>query len=230
MPKYKLRLSHVCEDANQTNNTSAQQTSTTVTAPTNDTSATQIATLKNQYMQVQQQIQIKTKQYQTDVNNLKNKMLMIASQIAKLGGDAIDTKQGANESRKVSYRLSKNLFESLQTNKADELTDIIIRTFDELPELSYILDDKGSFTFARRLLSWINEQDWNDGEDHSAELGDRVVMYLSGNSVSMSKREISDFIEKFLLILKENTIFNWIFGRDIKNKRYGKRYGYDFEV
>jgi len=218
MSKYKLRRSSIFEDDTNTG------TVDSANAAKANAAEQKIASLKTQYMQIQQQIQQKTRQYQADVANLKNKMLIIASQISDAGGDIIDTKQAANENFKPQYSLSKNLFESLQANKAEELRDIIISVFTELPRLSYFMDEKSAFTFARRLLTWINEQNWNDGEDHSNELGDRIDMYLNGNSVSMSKREISDFINKFLEILKTNTVFNWIFGRDIRKYNFNRNY------
>lgn len=218
MSKYKLRRHGIFEDDT---NTGAADSANAAKA---NAAEQKIAALKTQYMQVQQQIQQKTRQYQADVANLKNKMLIIASQISDAGGDIIDTKQAANENFRSQYSLSKNLFESLQANKAEELRDIIISTFTELPQLSYFMDEKSAFTFARRLLTWINEQSWNDGEDHSIELGDRINMYLNGNSVSMSKREVSDFIVKFLEILKNNTVFNWIFGRDVRKYNFNRNY------
>ena len=185
------------------------------------TASKQVETLKAQYMQVQLQIQQKTKLYQTDVANLKNKMLQIANQIAKLGGDAIDTKQAIGESDNAKYSLSKKLYESLLSSKADELSAAIIATFDSLPDISFSMDSKAARTFARRLLSWINEQNWNDGMDHSEDLAERTRMYLSGNSVSMSRKEINDFNDAFMTVLKDNTVFNWIFGR--KSNRYNTR-------
>lgn len=207
MRRYRYKLSAMLEDdANVNQQNDAQQAAI-------DAKNKQIDSLKTQYMQVQAQIQQKTKQYQTDIANLKNKMLLIGTQIAKLGGEVMDTKQAASEAVNVSYRLSKKLFESLQSSKTDELADVIQATFDKLIHLSYHMDPKASMTFARRLVSWINEQNWNDGENHSEELGERVRSYLSGNSVSMSRKEINDFNDEFLNILKDNSVFNWIFGR-----------------
>lgn len=223
MSRYKLRRSGVFEDNVTNQNQNNQNNTQAQTAQANATEQ-KIATLKAQYMQVQQQIQQKTKQYQTDVSNLKNKMLLIASQISAAGGNIIDTKQAANEEVQRDYSLSRNLFESLQSNKAEELQNMILTSFEELPDLSFSMDNKSALTFARRLLTWINEQNWNDGEDHSRDLGERIVMYLTGNSVSMSTREIKDFTDKFLEILKGNTVFNWIFGRGVKHQRFNQRY------
>ena len=232
MPKYiyeerALRRAprYLYEDDNQGQQTQqsqqSQQKQQSQSTVTQSTASKQVEALKAQYMQVQLQIQQKTKLYQTDVANLKNKMLQIANQIAKLGGDAIDTKQAIGESDNAKYSLSKKLYESLLSSKADELSAAIIATFDSLPDISFSMDSKAARTFARRLLSWINEQNWNDGMDHSEDLAERTRMYLSGNSVSMSRKEINDFNDAFMTVLKDNTVFNWIFGR--KSNRYNTR-------
>lgn len=206
----RYRLSSIFEDEASQNQQQAVAPQTSAAA---DNASKQIDSLKTQYMQVQLQIQQKTTQYQTDIANLKNKMLTIGNQIAKLGGEVMDTKQAMGESSQIPYRLSKKLFESLQDSKTDELAAAVQTTFDRLAHLSYYMDAKASMTFTRRLLSWINEQNWTDGEDHGEDLAERIRIYLSGPSVSMSRKEINDFNAEFLRVLKNSTVFKWIFGR-----------------
>ena len=141
-----------------------------------------------------------------------NKINMIRKQAAELG---IDLSGDVSESKK--YRLSKKLYEAMNTNKADELAAAIKVTFDRLDTLSFYLDDKGCLTFARRLLAWINEQGWNDGLNHWEEVEEKIRLLFTNGTISMSRREITEFVEQFKDILMNNTVFSWIFGN--KNNR-----------
>ena len=149
----------------------------------------------------------KEKEFNDFKANQLNKINLLRKQAAEAG---IDLSGNASEGKK--YRFSKKLYEAMNTNKADELAAAFKVTFDRLDTLSFYLDDKGCLTFARRLLAWINEQGWNDGRNHWEEVEEKLRLLFTNGTVSMSRREISEFIETFKEVLINNTVFAWIFG------------------
>ena len=149
----------------------------------------------------------KEKEFNDFKANQLNKINLLRKQAADAG---IDLSGNASEGKK--YRFSKKLYEAMNTNKADELAAAFKVTFDRLNTLSFYLDDKGCLTFARRLLAWINEQGWNDGLNHWEEVEEKMRLLFTNGTVSMSRREISEFIETFKEVLINNTVFAWIFG------------------
>lgn len=149
----------------------------------------------------------KEKEFNDFKANQLNKINLLRKQAAEAG---IDLSGNASESK--TYRFSKKLYEAMNTNKADELAAAFKVTFDRLDTLSFYLDDKGCLTFARRLLAWINEQGWNDGLNHWEEVEEKMRLLFTNGTISMSRREISEFIETFKEILINNTVFAWIFG------------------
>ena len=149
----------------------------------------------------------KEKEFNDFKANQLNKINLLRKQAADAG---IDLSGNASEGKK--YRFSKKLYEAMNTNKADELAAAFKVTFDRLNTLSFYLDDKGCLTFARRLLAWINEQGWNDGLNHWEEVEEKLRLLFTNGTVSMSRREISEFIETFKEVLINNTVFAWIFG------------------
>ena len=149
----------------------------------------------------------KEKEFNDFKANQLNKINLLRKQAADAG---IDLSGNASEGKK--YRFSKKPYEAMNTNKADELAAAFKVTFDRLDTLSFYLDDKGCLTFARRLLAWINEQGWNDGLNHWEEVEEKIRLLFTNGTISMSRREISEFIETFKEILINNTVFAWIFG------------------
>ena len=149
----------------------------------------------------------KEKEFNDFKANQLNKINLLRKQAADAG---IELSGNASEGKK--YRFSKKLYEAMNTNKADELAAAFKVTFDRLDTLSFYLDDKGCLTFARRLLAWINEQGWNDGLNHWEEVEEKLRLLFTNGTVSMSRREISEFIETFKEVLINNTVFAWIFG------------------
>ena len=149
----------------------------------------------------------KEKEFNDFKANQLNKINLLRKQAADAG---IDLSGNASEGKK--YRFSKKLYEAMNTNKADELAAAFKVTFDRLDTLSFYLDDKGCLTFARRLLAWINEQGWNDGLNQWEEVEEKLRLLFTNGTVSMSRREISEFIETFKEVLINNTVFAWIFG------------------
>ena len=162
----------------------------------------------------QNAINVAEQRYHEEKDKQNNIISQLQQRIAELGGTAIEPAT-SNESVKVSFRFSKKLYEAVQNGKTDELADAVAQTFNSLPNLSYFMDEKGCYTLAKRLLSFLNEQSWNDGNSHWDEVTEFLTNTLTKANISLSSREMRQFIGEFGNELKRRTMFSWIFGRDI---------------
>ena len=176
--------------------------------------AKEIEKCNQDIIKCQNAINIAEQRYQEEKKKQNNNILQLQQRIAELGGTAIEPAT-KNESVKVSFRFSKKLYEAVQNGKTDELADAVAQTFNSLPNLSYFMDAKGCYTLAKRLLSFLNEQSWNDGNSHWDEVTEFLTNTLTKANISLSSREMRQFIDEFGNELKRRTMFSWIFGRDI---------------
>lgn len=162
----------------------------------------------------QNAINVAEQRYHEEKDKQNNIISQLQQRVAELGGTAIES-AAKNESVRVSFRFSKKLYEAVQNGKTDELADAVAQTFNSLPNLSYFMDEKGCYTLAKRLLSFLNEQSWNDGNSHWDEVTEFLTNTLTKANISLSSREMRQFIGEFGNELKRRTMFSWIFGRDI---------------
>ena len=162
----------------------------------------------------QNAINVAEQRYHEEKDKQNNIISQLQQRVAELGGTAIEPAT-KNESLRVSFRFSKKLYEAVQNGKTDELADAVAQTFNSLPNLSYFMDAKGCYTLAKRLLSFLNEQSWNDGNSHWDEVAEFLTNTLTKANISLSSREMRQFIGEFGNELKKRTMFSWIFGRDI---------------
>lgn len=176
--------------------------------------AKEIEKCNQDIIKCQNAINIAEQRYQEEKKKQNNNISQLQQRIAELGGTAIEPAT-RNESVKVSFRFSKKLYEAVQNGKTDELADAVAQTFNSLPNLSYFMDEKGCYTLAKRLLSFLNEQSWNDGNSHWNEVIEFLTNTLTKANISLSSREMRQFIDEFGNELKKRTMFSWIFGRDI---------------
>ena len=176
--------------------------------------AKEIEKCNQDIIKCQNAINIAEQRYQEEKKKQNNTISQLQQRIAELGGTAIEP-ASSNESVKVSFRFSKKLYEAVQNGKTDELADAVAQTFNSLPNLSYFMDEKGCYTLAKRLLSFLNEQSWNDGNSHWDEVTEFLTNTLTKANISLSSREMRQFIDEFGNELKRRTMFSWIFGRDI---------------
>ena len=176
--------------------------------------AKEIEKCNQDIIKCQNAINIAEQRYQEEKKKQNNNISQLQQRIAELGGTAIEP-AASNESVKVSFRFSKKLYEAVQNGKTDELADAVAQTFNSLPNLSYFMDAKGCYTLAKRLLSFLNEQSWNDGNSHWDEVIEFLTNTLTKANISLSSREMRQFIDEFGNELKRRTMFSWIFGRDI---------------
>ena len=165
----------------------------------------------------QNAINVAEQRYHEEKDKQNNIISQLQQRVAELGGTAIEPAT-KNESVRVSFRFSKKLYEAVQNGKTDELADAVAQTFNSLPNLSYFMDAKGCYTLAKRLLSFLNEQSWNDGNSHWDEVAEFLTNTLTKANISLSSREMRQFIGEFGNELKKRTMFSWIFGRDIPVK------------
>lgn len=162
----------------------------------------------------QNAINVAEQRYHEEKDKQNNIISQLQQRVAELGGTAIEPAT-KNESVRVSFRFSKKLYEAVQNGKTDELAYAVAQTFNSLPNLSYFMDEKGCYTLAKRLLSFLNEQSWNDGNSHWDEVTEFLTNTLTKANISLSSREMRQFIGEFGNELKRRTMFSWIFGRDI---------------
>ena len=176
--------------------------------------AKEIEKCNQDIIKCQNAINIAEQRYQEEKKKQNNNISQLQQRIAELGGTAIEPAT-SNESVKVSFRFSKKLYEAVHNGNTDELADAVAQTFNSLPNLSYFMDEKGCYTLAKRLLSFLNEQSWNDGNSHWDEVTEFLTNTLTKANISLSSREMRQFIDEFGNELKRRTMFSWIFGRDI---------------
>ena len=176
--------------------------------------AKEIEKYNQDIVKCQNAINVAEQRYHEEKDKQNNIISQLQQRVADLGGTAIEPAT-KNESVRVSFRFSKKLYEAVQNGKTDELADAVAQTFNSLPNLSYFMDEKGCYTLAKRLLSFLNEQSWNDGNSHWDEVVEFLTNTLTKANISLSSREMRQFIDEFGNELKRRTMFSWIFGRDI---------------
>ena len=176
--------------------------------------AKEIEKCNQDIIKCQNAINVAEQRYHEEKDKQNNIISQLQQRVAELGGTAIEPAT-KNESVRVSFRFSKKLYEAVQNGKTDELADTVAQTFNSLPNLSYFMDAKGCYTLAKRLLSFLNEQSWNDGNSHWDEVVEFLTNTLTKANISLSSREMRQFIGEFGNELKRRTMFSWIFGRDI---------------
>ena len=212
MSIYLRRTKKLTEDDAQNQ---PQQVNHEATSSTQASVAAQAVEKYNQdIIKCQNAINVAEQKYQEEKKRQNNNILQLQQKVAELGGTAIEPAT-KNESVRVSIRFSKKLFEAVQLGKADELADAVAETFNQLPNISYYMDEKGCMTLAKRMLTFLNDQSWNDGENHWDEVTEFLTNTLTKANISLSSREMRQFIDEFGNELKRRTMFSWIFGRDI---------------
>ncbi len=194
-----------------------QQQQTSQASSNASVAAQEIEKCNQDIIKCQNAINIAEQRYQEEKKKQNSNILQLQQRIAELGGTPVEPATN-NESAKVSFRFSKKLYEAVQTGKTDELADAIAKTFESLPNLSYAMDAKGCLTLAKRLLAFLNEQSWNDGNSHWDEVSEFLVNTLKKANISLSSRELGQFIGALGEELKRRTMFSWIFGRDFPSQ------------
>ena len=147
--------------------------------------------------------------YNDKMKQIEENRIQIADEIAKLGGDV---PENLVESMKFSF--SKNLFESVVNNRTADMCNIIVESFDDIPDLSYQPSAIRCKTYARLVIGYINSSNWNDKINHWDDLEIFIRKTLSKSTVSLSKKEFEKFINNFKIKIRNSVMFNWIFGEN----------------
>lgn len=199
------------EEVNNTNGESKNSSSSNnSTAVQNAQNQTKIAQLQKEIVDLQGRLNMLKRTYDQNVYTLRQQIDLRNKTIATLGGTPVS---GTVTESQIAYVKSKKLFESAQTSKVDELCAAINTANENLETLSYHIDTRSALSFARKLLVFLNDKLWNDGSNHWEEFSDYFRSLLVKSTVSFSRRELNEFLEEFERILKNNTTYNWIFGK-----------------
>lgn len=197
----KIRINE--DDTQETTSTTSQQ---------EIAKSNKISQINNQILQLNNQIQAAEQEYNQKVQNLKNQKLQLQKELVEAGGSLT-----TDESFRPKYRdFSRNLYESIQINKAELLAALIANTFDKLDNISFSLNKSGCTRLARKIINYLNAQNWNDGENHWEEVEECVRDFLTRGTVSFTRREIDLFTAELSEDMRKDTTFSWIFG----NERY----------
>lgn len=197
----KIRINE--DDTQETTSTTSQQ---------EIVKSNKISQINNQILQLNNQIQAAEQEYNQKVQNLKNQKLQLQKELVEAGGSLT-----TDESFRPKYRdFSRNLYESIQINKAELLAALIANTFDKLDNISFSLNKSGCTRLARKIINYLNAQNWNDGENHWEEVEECVRDFLTRGTVSFTRREIDLFTAELSEDMRKDTTFSWIFG----NERY----------
>lgn len=145
--------------------------------------------------------------YQQEVKNIEQRMIDLNKTIADNGGD-VDVKC-IDESMKRNIRFSKKLYESV-LNKTDEMFAEICMAFDNVDNLSYRPDNTKCKTFAKNIISYLNKIGWGSGK-HDGEFRTFLFNMLNASHISLSQSEKDKFINNLISLMKENTLFMWLF-------------------
>lgn len=179
----------------------------------NSSNTQQPATSNRNYAQEYATVTAKIAELERRFNAEKQPLLNQRTAIMQAAAKAGISLTGANESHKVSYNLSTKLYESMMsTGKTDELVNIINSTFDALPDLSYYMDSKGCKSLAKRMLAFLNDQYWNDGQNHWSDVAEFIRNTIGRANISLSTKEVKKFVDELSNQMNGNSMFIWIFG------------------
>ena len=146
-------------------------------------------------------------QYNNDIKGVDQQLVLVNREIAEAGGDININIIG--ESEVVRKRFGKKLFEAV-VNRTDEMYAAIKMAFDKIENLSYSPDNTQCKTFAKNIVAYLNKIGWESGEN---EKNFRTFLYglLNASHISLGNAEKDKFVNNLIDVMKENTLFNWVF-------------------
>ena len=145
--------------------------------------------------------------FNNDIKAIEQQLVTLNKDIAEAGGN-IDVKC-IDESERVRVRFGRKLFEAAM-NRTDEMYAAIKLAFDSMESLSYTPSDTQCRTFAKNTIAYLNRIGWESGEN---ENNFKTFMYglLNASHLSFGNGEKAQFVENLMNIMKESTLFNWVF-------------------
>lgn len=202
----KIRRKKLFEDDTTSNsNQQSSSNSTSQSQNSNMVNSNEVTSVRQQILQLETQIQ---QEYDNYINKKSNYMKQIIQLNKKL------VSLGYNSSSSI-----EKLAESEQTNKQDELSALIEIAFSKLPNISYSLDKNGCKRLARKIIEYLNSQNWNDGKDHWNDVLDYIKQYFLKIG-SFSRRELIEIGDKIknVILMADFNGFDWIFGPNKRKK------------
>ena len=147
--------------------------------------------------------------FNNDIKAIEQQLVTLNKDIAEAGGN-IDVKC-IDESERVRVRFGRKLFEAAM-NRTDEMYAAIKLAFDSMESLSYTPSDTQCRTFAKNTIAYLNRIGWESGEN---ENNFKTFMYglINASHLSFSNGEKAQFVENLMNIMKESTLFNWVFAK-----------------
>ena len=145
--------------------------------------------------------------YQQNITNIDQQIILLNKTVAENGGD-VDVKL-VDESLKSKIRFSKKLYEAV-LNRTDEMYAEICIAFDSIDNLSYRPDNTKCRTFAKNIIGYLNKLGWESG-GHEDEFKTFLYNLLNASHISLAQSEKDKFVNNLISLMKENTLFMWIF-------------------
>ena len=145
--------------------------------------------------------------YQQNIKDIEQRMVSIDKTIAENGGDS-DVKF-VDESYRSKIRFSKKLYEAV-LNRTDEMYAEICLAFDSIDNLSYRPENTKCRTFAKNIIAYLNKLGWESG-GHENEFKTFLFNLINASHISLAQSEKEKFINNLIGLMKENTLFKWIF-------------------
>lgn len=145
--------------------------------------------------------------YQQNIKNIEQQMIIINKTIAENGGD-VDVKC-IDESYRRNIRFSKKLYEAV-LNRTDEMYAEICMAFDSIDNLSYRPDDTKCRTYAKNIIAYLNKLGWESG-GHEDEVKTFLFNLINASHISLGRSEKEKFVNNLINLMKNSTLFMWIF-------------------
>lgn len=145
--------------------------------------------------------------YQQNIKNIEQQMVLINKTIAENGGD-VDVKC-VDESYRSKIRFSKKLYEAV-LNRTDEMYAEICLAFDSIDNLSYRPENTKCRTFAKNIIAYLNKLGWESG-GYENEFKTFLFNLINASHISLAQSEKEKFVNNLIDLMKENTLFKWIF-------------------
>ena len=145
--------------------------------------------------------------FNNDMKGVNQQLILINKEIAENGGEI--NINIIDESEKIRKRFGKKLFEAV-VNRTDEMYAAIKLAFDKIDNLSYSPDNTQCKTFAKNIVAYLNKIGWESGEN---EKNFKTFLYglLNASHISFGNTEKDKFVNNLVDIMKENTLFSWVF-------------------
>jgi len=161
---------------------------------------------------IEMQLNMKITALDTFTNSLK-----LIRQAFKNANDALVT-AGKDpvikipEKEEIRISFSKKLFEAVNLGRTEEMAKCIKSAMDSVESISYTFDETPCRTFAKRIISYINnDKDFRNADNRKEMFDEFVTNIFSSTQKKLQEKEIESLIAELDNILENNVMFAWIF-------------------